>query len=151
MKKTKGYLPTKACAACGGACCKKLPGSTAPKDWGAPDRKKMTRRLTAALGQKYAIDWWEEDADNPEMEFVRPSTTEQVGLIRDPSWGGECVFLTGSGCSLPFSKRPYECRMLEPCPPGCIQHAGEPKLGAAKLWVPYQDVILEAERIASSK
>ena len=124
------YVNEEMCAACGGQCCKRLPGIASPEDFSLPD---TTQLIEALKSGKWAVDWWE--GNNP-LYFVRPATKDAIGELFDPSWGGECVFLTEKGCSLPHDQRPSGCRLLEPKEPHCIAHgAGKEEAGLA--WEKY--------------
>jgi len=99
-----GYSSPEICTRCGGACCKGLPGRCRPSDFGAT-RQEIEAALPAALETHY------EEFDG---EYVLPQRTLHG-----------CVFLTPTGCTLPFASRPYECRMLEPREGDerCVRHA----------------------------
>lgn len=114
------------CAACGGECCKRLPGVCHPDDFGfSPERlEDAFEKLKLLLGSRlFAVDWWEGDPrDGYDWEtpghvscgyFVRPAT---VGADKtfDGSWGGTCILLNMHGCALPADRRPYNCRALKP-------------------------------------
>jgi Fe-S-cluster containining protein len=143
------YLNPDLCAACGGSCCKQMPGSVHPAD--------VTRDQVRAMlaSGRYAVDWWDGDprssADIPDGQelaqayFLRPATQGQEGCKYDPSWGGPCTFLAEDGCTLVPSARPYQCRLLEPRPKRkCIEHSAG-KSGIAVAWIPYQDWLTEPE------
>lgn len=152
------------CAPCGGACCKNMPGTTAPEYWGAPDRDEMLSRLTEALRTgRWAIDWWEGDPrPKPAFEqekdededfvyirgfYVRPATVGKEGYTFDSSWGGRCTFHTDSGCSHEPENRPEGCLALTPGAggKGCYYPDNrENKQGHAIRWFPYHDVIRQA-------
>lgn len=136
------FEPGKLCASCG-KCCKSLPGAHLPDDFGID----MLEQVRAALASgRYAIDWWEgdviEDGDLSSVMFLRPATKGKEGVVYDPSWGGECTFLTDTGCSLHRSKMPAECKALRPtrtpdgdCPSELDKEA------AARAWRPYQSLL----------
>lgn len=139
-----------ACTACGGACCKAMPGGSHPNDWGAPNVAEMERRIAAALGSgRYAIDWWEGDPRGLEEGdlgyvsqgfYIRPATKGKEGRVYDASWGGECTFLMPTGCTLAHDARPLECRTLEPrYPYRCEQHHG--KHATAVAWIEYHSLL----------
>jgi len=145
------------CTACGGACCRQMPGATFPEDWGTP--LDVQGLLEALRGGRWAIDWWEGDPrrDNPEVLlsracYVRPATVEKIGRLYDASWGGVCNFFTpGIGCQLPPNERPTECRYLEPADldpvkgyHDCKDH-GKDKGQAAIAWIPYEDLLENIE------
>lgn len=135
------------CGACGGICCKALPGCTYPEDFGLP----ATDRLAAALSSgRWAIDWWEGDP-RPEMHaldrahFVRPAIKGSELRIRHPAYYGECTFLGATGCELAPDARPRQCRYLEPAADGdCVPHAGG-KREAALAWLPCAEALARVE------
>lgn len=106
---------------------------------------------------KYAIDWREGDPRKNggglrKTYFIRPATKNSRELF-DSIWGGECVLLTPSGCSLAPAERPSGCRLLEPKANGeCYSHMGgmtdDDKRIAAVRWMKYQNIILEAAKAA---
>jgi len=148
------------CGPCGGGCCKAYPGITSPTDFGAPNREVMLHRLTEAFRSgKWAIDWWEGDP-RPEGErvggylskayFVRPHVRGEEGWLRDATYGGRCTFHTDSGCTLEHNQRPTQCRTLVPAKDGmCKQSVDKHELTLA--WLPYTDIILQAERLSEEK
>jgi Fe-S-cluster containining protein len=130
----------KTCSKCEGACCKKMPGILHPKD--VLDIGELLR------SGDYAVDWWEGDPrknkdDMEECYFIRPRVKD-AETIFDPSWGGECVFLSENGCRLSFKDRPFGCRNLLPKKNDtgeCRDAAGREKREYAMLWIKYQDEI----------
>ena len=146
------YLKPKMCAVCGGKCCKVMPGSASPEDFGEP----LLERLTDAFKTgKWAVDWWEGDptgADEVAQGFYVRPRVKDVDAIYDPSWGGECIFLNKDGCELPPDNRPENCRMLEPKDYGkdCILH-GAGKREMAIKWMPYHDIIHAAVKAATKE
>lgn len=152
----KNYEDPAICARCGGKCCKLIPGICLPEDFGEPLFDNLLKALKTG---NYAVDWWEGDPrdDTPEMDsseyiwrgyFIRPATrrAKLAGILFDPSWGGECVFLAEHGCKLPLEMRPHQCRTLEPRKDGnCISHGGD-KRKYALAWLPYYNKIEEIER-----
>ena len=147
------YIDAAICADCGGYCCKQCAGPYFPEDFAT----LTAVSLTASLSSKaYAIDWWigdPRDEDEDELDqayFIRPAHKD-VHSLRDPSWGGCCIHLTDKGCNLSFRQRPKGCRMLipgRPSPDNC-RLAGDlsSKQDAAIAWIPYQQIILDAEEI----
>lgn len=140
----EAYEKPSICAACGGVCCKALPGAEWPED-----NNEKSIRIKLSSGN-YALDWWEGDTEDGgdlrRVLFLRPSTKGMEGQVFDASWGGECGFLTSTGCSLSAEDRPRGCRELEPVEGGaCINHDGA-KEGAAKAWRPQQEML---ERIGN--
>ena len=68
---------------------------------------------------------------------------KEEGKTYDPSWGGECIFLEPTGCSLQLKHRPRECRLLEPKKGGkeCVAHDNTGKNGAALAWRNYFEIL----------
>ena len=131
----KFYYDYEICKECGGRCCKRLPGTCHPSDirklFPAKTLKKSV--LLALNSNNFCVDWWEGKNRKP---FIRPATKYKIGVRYDPSWGGECVFLTDNGCKLPEENRPTACKKLEPRKNGgCIPHYKEGnKLAVARMW-----------------
>ena len=135
------------CAACGGKCCKRIPGNAYPEDFAPNVEKNLREAIASGL---WAIDCWEGDLDDTyDPMYVRPQTKKghMERRLFDRSWGGECVFFHENvGCVLPFEKRPKECRMLEPRKGGgCFDHCGD-KANAARHWRTYQRLLKEIVR-----
>lgn len=137
------------CTACGGKCCKHLPGEIYPSDLehGQGVMEEVKRMLDTGL---YCFDWWEGDPRCPVIDYedkdyvsrgyyLRPVTKGKIGKPFDASWGGVCVFLQSSGCKFPLDQRPAGCRNLEPATDGCIAHID--KRDAAIAWLPYHEEI----------
>ena len=138
---TKIDIEAKVCAKCRGKCCRSLPGVAYPSDF-----KNRTEIKKAIMSGKWAIDWWVGDpGDGKEATayFVRPATTDKLGKIYDPSWGGQCIFLKENGCELKPKKRPKECRELKPNNNGsrCITHNNTGKQTAAIAWRSYYELL----------
>jgi Fe-S-cluster containining protein len=135
------------CAPCGGGCCKSMPGSATPEDFGAPDRAVMVTRIRSALASgTWSVDWWEGECGNFESpNYLRPATVKGRGRIYDASWGGACVFHGDDGCKI-FPSRPSGCRGLEPSAGGSggctVRHSS--KEDCAIAWGEYQAEIRRA-------
>lgn len=141
--KSLGYENLAICAECGGKCCKRMPGIVLPDDIGEPLKEKV---MTLLLTGKYAIDWWDGDPRDGDDEYsqayyIRPKTKGHEKKLLHPAWGGECVFLTDTGCELPFEQRPAECRMLEPVESGECKHHGATKQEFATIWLEHQEMM----------
>lgn len=148
VKERKGYINQTLCAKCMGDCCKRRAGAVFPQDIQGPLADGICEMLQTG---NYAVDWYEGDprADG-ELDcvyYIRPRHTNAREQVMDGSWGGQCVFLSDTGCILAFDRRPHECRMLEPIHTGqqysCKSHAGG-KAKAALAWIPYQSEICAA-------
>lgn len=150
-RKLHMYIKPSLCTPCGGKCCKWMPGTYAPEEFGAPHRVPMRFALAKALAEgRVTIDWYERSPSEhrPMLLYVRPAMKGYEGDLRHPAWGGTpCTFLTDTGCELPHDSRPYQCRAMEPLPDGCKSHGGG-KWEGALPWKEYQDTILLAEKMA---
>lgn len=83
-----------------------LPGPYTPADI-----KRIFGSVEKAIKSNLvAIDWWEAEES---LYFIRPRV-EGVDDLYDPSWGGECIHLTDTGCNIPFDNRPTYCKALKP-------------------------------------
>jgi hypothetical protein len=112
-----------------------MPGICHPKDIKRlfpADTLKESLQQAFATGN-FSIDRWE--GDIPQY-YIRPATVRGVGKIYDLSWGGECTFLTSTGCKFSFEDRPHTCKLLEPSEEGgCSNHLKESeKLYMGKIW-----------------
>lgn len=135
------------CVECQGKCCKHYPGSCWPDDV-----KPLTaeRIIEMVRHERYAIDWYEGDprldGDLGCVYFLRPAIRGAASHL-DPSWGGVCVFLMDTGCSLPADKRPRECLAIIPSDPidgHCLAEDGYAgKDAAAMAWIPHQNMMEE--------
>jgi Fe-S-cluster containining protein len=129
------------CEECGGRCCKNIPGIFQPSDIEL-DAKKIAEKLIKNL---WAIDCYE---DSPKLYYLRPAT-KNSSEIYDYSWGGECVFLTATGCSLSWENRPSGCRAVKPNhPKKCTCPDKYGKYQSGKAWQEYVDLLHEAATIA---
>ena len=140
----QNYLNEELCKRCGRRCCLKMPGATSPEDF----KKPLLSSLIAAFKTgMWAIDWFEGDPTGKgkidKGYYVRPAI-RGVNELFDPSWGGACIFLTPKGCKLPPSKRPLNCRMLEPRGDGCCVLHIAGKCDIAIKWLLSHDIILKA-------
>lgn len=128
------------CIPCGGKCCKALPGSCAPEDF----KDLSYAGLKAVLLEgKYQIDYTIQGG-NPLYYYIRPRTIQDKDKLLSASWGGQCILLTDTGCSLNFEERPYQCKTLVPkndTQKSCEQPKGVTKITTAVLWRPYQGIL----------
>lgn len=149
MLKPSGSFNYELCADCGGKCCKVLAGGAFPEDFKLPLLDSLVGALCSG---DWAVDWWEGDPRKGKNElaicyFIRPAHTNAVGEVKDPSWGGVCVFLTDIGCKLPEQDRPKSCRHLKPIAEAdgsCTSGKGTNKESTALAWLPYQAEIEQA-------
>lgn len=120
-----------ACAMCKGACCKHVPGETAPRQWMRSGEIDWERVERAFLSGKWVIDWWEGDPryddygyDESRVScapYIRPRhSTSKEGLYDNLFFAqGDCLFLTESGCTLPETLGPTSSESEYERPAGC--------------------------------
>lgn len=161
MKRHLSILNTESsamCGSCGGKCCKNLPGSTHPDEWGDNPQQIRNAIVEALLSGKWAVDCWDGDPrpgkswdDDDALScamYVRPR--RKGAPVWDKAWSDgrhPCILLTPTGCSLSHDARPSECRGLVPHPEGamkCESSEEFDKRQNAIAWIPYQGIIDEA-------
>ena len=164
MKRHLSILNTEsasACGPCGGKCCKYLPGTTHPDEWGDSPEEIRAAIIAALSSGKWSVDcWdgaprpgksWEDDDALASARYVRPR--RKGAHVWDRAWPSEgkpCVLLTEAGCSLAHDDRPSECRGLKPHADGaehCEPSEEFTKRNNAIAWIPYQDAIEDALRL----
>ena len=135
------FLKPDICSACGGKCCKAIPGCYMPDDFADPKKDSIKAAIDSG---KVAIDCWEGDPTGGKREFayfLRPPTIEISNLL-DKSWGAACKFVDTSGCTLPIDDKPTGCKLLEPhIGQGTCQSHGGSMRDASIAWLPYTDLI----------
>jgi len=135
------------CRKCGGQCCKHGAGG-----WFPGDLPPITEELlNDMLDNGYQFDWWEGNPTKEEKHndktayYLRPQHTNSIGKVRNPSWGGQCVFLGDSGCTKTWKDRPTQCKALQPNVEepgtGCYWEDRYGKREIAEAWLPYNDII----------
>jgi len=150
------YLAPDICAACGGKCCKNMPGECHPMDFDRPLDVSLYAAFTSGI---YVVDWWEGDPregmdydDEDYMDralYVRVRGHDDGPGVFHPAWfGNQCILLREEGCILAPESRPMSCRMLEPSTEKCRMHDEGGKHTMALAWLPYNDLILEVARRA---
>lgn len=134
------------CKKCQGRCCKRMPGVAFPQDLGRSRGRVLRVLRERLLSGMWALDYWEGNPINSSQYYkgifyyLRPATTEDNRrLVFDPSWHGSCCLLTPTGCSLPWRRRPTECRTLKPGKDSCYAPEGTDKRSAAIAWAPYRE------------
>ncbi len=95
-----GYRETEMCVRCEGSCCRLQPGHCLPSEFESAEAVRA-----AVVSGKYTIVLLFDE--HIMARVVRPH-------YKDPEARKGCVFLRQDGCELPFSERPYGCRMLKP-------------------------------------
>jgi Fe-S-cluster containining protein len=133
------------CSGCG-ECCKRMPGIVHPNELG----EITVESLSQMIKDGYQFDYWEGNiTGKPEHDeitayYLRPQIKHSVAKVVDASWGGECVFLTETGCSKTFEQRPTQCRALKPSESGnCSYEKKYSKVEVIKAWLPYNEVIVK--------
>jgi len=163
------------CGVCAGACCKNLPGTTAPQEWGRTRQEIFENVVKALRSKRWTIDWWEGDPRDvrgqsrtpgalTQTYYVRPAIKKREGEVfhAGGGWGanatGDCSFLGPRGCELPSGRRPVECRALIAGPYNekekyheCKGDARYGKKMNAMRWIPYQDLLYKAGNLVDSE
>jgi Fe-S-cluster containining protein len=136
------------CIICAGKCCKQCPGAAFPEDFKLSKPSDNHNFLVNSLKSgKWCIDWWEGDPRKGHDEFIisyfiRPVMKGHENELTHAGWGGECIFLSDKGCTLPAGKRPKNCKMLEPRSDNlCILHNNMGKQKSCIAWIPFREVI----------
>lgn len=115
------------CAKCGGRCCKSMPCEIFPQDvFGDKEPSFELLKEWIEKHPLYCIDWWDGDVrgldwcDDDYLDrcyYIHPKTKgEKDRGLFIASWGGECIFLTDTGCSLSWEDRPLGGKALTPGP-----------------------------------
>jgi hypothetical protein len=156
------------CRACGGKCCKTLPGAYLPDQLTQDELRHGLQSGTLVLA------WWDGDprpgkqcfdvdcdgsctrCTDPDRllraYYVRPRNENSKPGPFDGSSQGACKLLGPSGCTLPFEKRPAGCQNLlvnRESPGDCHDYAVPTrsfKHYAALAWAPHQDSLLDLAR-----
>lgn len=156
------------CRSCGGQCCREWPAPAIPRDFGAPDRRVLRRRLESALAcGEWVIDWWYGDARQtqrrgPRIErsyVVRPRAGQNQKAKLDifqtrNGQNAPCVFSSvvngDATCVLGDDERPANCKALMSSLGGsaCGQRIWSPvamerRRLAAVDWLPYRTLLAE--------
>lgn len=124
------------CASCG-KCCKSYAGFYEPNQVLSLLEDLKNTGTFKGLGETHQIDWYE---GSPDIYMIRPAHKNSLGRERDPSWGGECVNLTDTGCSLTFEQRPLQCQALTPS--SDFRCKGLSKRDIKELWKDHQNFFL---------
>jgi len=96
----EGYRETEMCVRCGGSCCRLQPGHCLPSEFGSAEAVKE-----ALDSGRYAVVLLLDS--NISARVVRPH-------YKKPDRRVGCIFHQSNGCELPWTERPYGCRMLQP-------------------------------------
>lgn len=133
-KKVKVYQPTEACAACMGSCCKLMACHYSPSDFSDLSFEGLKAEIEKG---RISIDWWE---GRKKMYYLR---ARHVGApVVDGSWGGRCINLTETGCSLSWEERPLGGKALKPATsPGGVCTSSYSKERCKNDWKQYAPVL----------
>jgi Fe-S-cluster containining protein len=154
------------CRACGGKCCKTLPGAYLP---GQMSERQVAEGLRSG---RLVLAWWDgdprpgmncfdADCDGSCARCTDPARLRRAYYLRprnvasrpgpfDASTQGACALLGPEGCTLSFRDRPAGCQNLlvnRADPGNCHEYAvttGSFKHYAALAWVPHQEMLLRA-------
>jgi len=135
----------KFCASCGGKCCKSMGCELSTRDMKSDINKDTIKELLES--GMYSIDYWdyftsEDGISVDEGYFIRARNKNSP--VVDPSWGGECVMLTDTGCSLSFEDRPFGGKSMiakQTLEGECKSNYG--KHECAIEWFKYYDILRE--------
>lgn len=126
------------CTECGGECCKSMGCQLSPEDIKGGVTYENVKSLLES--GKYSIDWWDKDEKFGEYAIFIRARHVDADVI-DPSYGGTCVMLTETGCSLSYDDRPKGGRELRAHPLHMCDDSGYTKLQSAKDWFEYRDIL----------
>ena len=133
------------CKECDGKCCKNMSCQVFPCDFKEITVKTIVKKIKAG----YCFDYWEGGIEGKQgtAYFLRPQHKGYENKLIDPTWGGECIFLTDTGCKLSEKDRPSGGKALIPgkkISDKCEFIDGWEKYDSAKAWLKYNDIIEEA-------
>jgi len=132
------YSQPNVCSTCKGRCCKHMGCHFSPKDF----QEISLDSLKAFIEKGFvSIDCWDGDVlgrDRDNTYYLRIRNVDSD--ILDFSWGGRCMLLTDTGCSLSFNERPKGGRELVPqLDFRCLPLYS--KKDACIEWYPYQRIL----------
>lgn len=130
------YRPTKLCEACKGKCCRFMACHYSPSDFADLSYDGLKHEIAKG---RISIDWWE--ADPPEYYLRARNVGEPIVC---GSWGGVCVNLTDTGCSLTWEERPLGGKALKPDRQLCT--SSYTKEECKEEWKAYADVLRQLVR-----
>ena len=133
---TKTYAPTEMCSRCKGVCCNLMGCEYSPRDFSDLSFESLKGEIEKG---RISIDWWENGDDKPDY-YLR--ARHIYAPVVDPSWGGRCINLTATGCSLSWEERPLGGKALKPKESfygSCVSSYG--KEAAKDEWKAYSDVL----------
>lgn len=104
--KYETYKATRVCKLCKGWCCSFYGCHYSPYDFPEISFDALKKEIEKG---KISIDWWEAE---PREYFLRARHIGEPVVCG--SWGGICVNLTDTGCSLSWEERPLGGKALKP-------------------------------------
>lgn len=138
---TTSFTNKDVCSKCGGRCCKTCGCHISPYEISFLTSNEIIQLIDNS--GCISIDWWE---GNPKSGgeygkkfFYLRIRNKGAGVI-DPTWGGECLLLTDTGCMLPTEYRPKCGRLLKPDLEGHCD-SDYTKQKCAIEWMPYNHIL----------
>lgn len=130
------------CGECGGECCKKMGCHYSPEDFG--DITFESLRTIIDQGH-VSIDWYNgEFDDNTQTNRQYYLRARHINSpVVDPSFGGKCVCLTLTGCSLEWNERPRGGRYLQArkdWEDPCVNRYSKEE--CARDWLQYESILV---------
>lgn len=143
------------CAKCGGACCKRHPGSYIPGDF--DDNITVDFIYQLLYNRTIIIERAIMTNNDKNIIGVRPRSIKDPkdSYFTDMSYSNKTCsnWNADTGCSLDYASRPYQCRMLVPevNRKGAYVCSYRPQDGLtvkdiSNLWHNYKDILEEALR-----
>lgn len=127
------YPPTDSCVSCGGQCCKHMACHYSPLDFEDLSYEGLKREIEKG---RISIDWWE---GRTKEYYLR--ARHRYEPIVCGSWGGVCVNLTLTGCSLLWEERPLGGKALKPEKDYRCRVTSYSKEDCKNEWLVYSDVL----------
>ena len=134
------------CRVCRGLCCKSCGCHFSPDDFKEITFESLKKEIDKG---NISIDWWDGSPfvdndigvslDGIEKAYYLRMRNEHSPIV-DPSWGGQCILLTDTGCPLSYEERPKGARELIPIEEGHC-YSNYTKKQACKDWYKYDDIL----------
>ena len=134
---------------CGGRCCKSVPCSYFPEDFGdPPTMETLLKKINSGRATLLRVEGYER-----RMMISRTRDRGVVDIISREEWilnGGkmawlrECAFLTPQGCGMSLEDRPSAGAVFVPKFIEGTKHCYMP-ISVQSLWDPYQPLLAELE------
>lgn len=110
----KANITPELCQKCKGRCCKRMGCEISPTQIIGISKTNSIEENTKIILKLLhtgivSVDWWVGDEDREHYIRMR----NKNGNVIDPSWGGECICLTETGCQLDAHYRPMAGLVLK--------------------------------------